>query len=100
MHYVEPQIEIMDSSVSEIVLVPSGLRPSGKSTISAASESIISTRDTQCMAYLYNIWDIYIVAIMLSMHQIPLKVLNSNFKYMSPLTFDTITFCAFAYSAV
>ena len=53
MHYFEPQIEIMDSSVSEIVLVPSGLRPSGKSTISATSESIISTRDTQCMAYLY-----------------------------------------------
>ena len=56
MHYFEPLFEIMDSSASEIELFPSGLRPSGKSTISTTSESIISTRDTQCMAYLYNIY--------------------------------------------
>ena len=44
--------EIMDSSVSEIALFSSGLRPS---EIPATSESIISTRASQCMVYLFTI---------------------------------------------
>ena len=47
--------EIMDSSVTEIALFSSGLRPSENSAIPATSESIISTRASQCMVYLFTI---------------------------------------------
>ena len=47
--------EIMDSSVTEIALFSSGLRPSENSAIPATSESIISTRASQCMVYLFII---------------------------------------------
>ena len=41
--------------MSGTALFPSGLRPSGNSAIPATSESIISTRVSQCMVYLFTI---------------------------------------------
>ena len=47
--------EIMDSSVTEKALCSSGLRPSEHSAFPVTSESIISTRGSQCMVYLFTI---------------------------------------------
>ena len=57
--------EIMDPLVARMTLFSSGLRPSEKSAIPATAVSIISTRATQCMVYLFSMQKWYYLRVFL-----------------------------------